>query len=85
LRIRIPRFHFLFALFAAAGGLIGAGTEGARGSAGLMPPDDGQVIAATFFSDSTQAFQAFDAQGHLIPVPAYKKFRYYVANSPRIC
>jgi hypothetical protein len=36
-----------------------------------MPPGDGQVIAATFFSDSTQAF---DAQGHLIPVPAYKKF-----------
>ena len=69
--MRIPRFRLLFALFAAAGGLIGAGTEGARGGAWLMPPGDGQVIAATFFSDSTQAF---NAQGHLIPVPAYKKF-----------
>jgi hypothetical protein len=69
--LRIPRFRLLFALFAAAGGLIGAGTEGARGGAWLMPPGDGQVIVDTFFSDSTQAF---DAQGHLIPVPAYRKF-----------
>ena len=69
--MRIPRFRLLFALFAAAGGLIGAGTEGARGGAWLMPPGYGQVIVDTFFSDSTQAF---DAQGHLIPVPAYKKF-----------
>lgn len=69
--MRIPRFRLSFALFAAAGGLIGAGTEGARGGAWLMPPGDGQVIVDTFFSDSTQAF---DARGHLIPVPAYKKF-----------
>jgi hypothetical protein len=52
----IPRFRLLFALIAAAGGLIGAGTEAARGGAWLMPPGDGQVIADTFFSDSTQAF-----------------------------
>ncbi len=40
-----------------------------RGGAWLLPPGDGQVIADTFFSDSTQAF---DAQGH--PVPSYRKF-----------
>jgi hypothetical protein len=32
---------------------------------------DGSVIAYTAFSDSTRAF---DAQGHLIPVPSYRKF-----------
>jgi hypothetical protein len=36
-----------------------------------LPPGDGQVIADTFFSDSTQAF---DAHGRLIPVPSYRKF-----------
>jgi hypothetical protein len=69
--LRIPRFRLLFAHFVAAGGLIGAGTKAARGGAWLMPPGDGQVIADTFFSDSTLAF---NAQGHLIPVPSYQKF-----------
>jgi protein XagA len=41
------------------------------GGVWLLPPGDGQVIVDTFFSDSTYAF---DAQGHLIPVPSYKKF-----------
>src|ERR1700730_12640956 len=41
------------------------------GGAWLLPPGDGQVIADTFFSDSSRAF---DAQGHLIPVPSYRKF-----------
>jgi protein XagA len=41
------------------------------GGAWLMPPGDGQVIVDTFFSDSTYAF---DANGHLIPVPSYRKF-----------
>ncbi|MGI8570133.1 MAG: hypothetical protein ACR2KT_14285 [Methylocella sp.] len=63
--MRIP--CFLLALIAAAVGLIGAGTEAARGGAWLLPPGDGQVIADTFF-------YAFNAQGHLIPVPSYKKF-----------
>jgi hypothetical protein len=77
--LRIPRLPL--ALIAAAGGLIGAGIETAWGGAWLLPPGDGQVIADTFFSDSTQAF---DAHGRLIPVPSYRKFRYYVANSPKI-
>jgi hypothetical protein len=67
--LRIPRFPL--ALIAATGGLIGAGIEAARGGAWLMPPGEGQVIADTSFSDSSHAF---DAQGHLIPVPSYKKF-----------
>lgn len=67
--MRIPRFPL--ALIAAAGGLIGAGVETAWGGAWLLPPGDGQVIADTFFSDSTVAF---DARGHLIPVPSYRKF-----------
>lgn len=67
--MRIPRFPL--ALLAAAGGLIGAGIEAAWGGAWLMPPGDDQVIADTFFSDSTRAF---DAQGRLIPVPSYQKF-----------
>ena len=75
--MRIPRFTL--ALVAAAGGLVGAGIEAAWGGAWLLPPGEGQVIADTFFSDSTHAF---DAQGHLVPVPSYRKFRYYVANSP---
>ena len=45
--MRIPRFTL--ALVAAAGGLIGAGIEAARGGAWLLPPGDGQVIADTFF------------------------------------
>jgi hypothetical protein len=62
---------FSLALLAAASGLIGAGIEAAWAGAWLMPPGDGQVIADTFFSDSTYAF---DANGHLIPVPSYRKF-----------
>jgi hypothetical protein len=68
--VRIPRFPFVFALF-AAGGLTGAGIEAAWGGAWLLPPGEGQVIADTFFSDSTRAF---DAHGHLVPVPSYRKF-----------
>jgi hypothetical protein len=67
--LHIPRFPL--ALIAAAGGLIGAGIEAGVGGAWLLPPGDGQVIADTFFSDSTRAF---DANGHLIPVPSYRKF-----------
>ncbi|MGH6834415.1 MAG: hypothetical protein ACREC9_02480 [Methylocella sp.] len=67
--MRIPRFPL--ALIAAASGLIGAGIEAAWGGAWLLPPGDGQVIADTFFSESTYAF---DAHGHLVPVPSYKKF-----------
>ena len=67
--MRIPRFPLV--LIAAASGFIGAGIEAAWGGAWLMPPGDGQVIADTFFSDSTRAF---DASGHLIPVPSYRKF-----------
>jgi hypothetical protein len=51
--VRIPRFPL--ALIAAAGGFIGAGIEAAWGGAWLLPPGDGQVIADTFFSDSTHA------------------------------
>jgi hypothetical protein len=69
--VRIPRFTL--ALVAAVGGLIGAGIEAAWGGAWLLPPGDGQVIADTFFSDSTRAF---DALGHLIPVPSYPKVPY---------
>lgn len=36
-----------------------------------MPPGEGQIIAYAAFSGSTRAF---DANGHLIAVPAYKKF-----------
>ena len=67
--MRIPRFPL--ALLAAAGGLTGGGIEAAWGGAWLMPPGEGQIIADTSFSDSTRAF---DANGHLIPVPSYRKF-----------
>jgi protein XagA len=67
--LRIPRFPL--ALIAAAGGFVGAGIEAAWAGAWLLAPGDGQVIADTFFSDSTLAF---DARGHLIPVPSYRKF-----------
>lgn len=60
-----------FARIAAAGLLTCAGTEAAFGGAWLLPQGEGQVIVATFFSNSTRAF---DAQGHLIPVPSYQKF-----------
>jgi hypothetical protein len=68
--LRGPGFPLVFALVAAAG-LGAAGIEAAWGGAWLMPPGEGQVIAYTAFSESNRAF---DDQGHLIPVPAYKKF-----------
>ncbi|MGH6841354.1 MAG: hypothetical protein ACREDV_04570, partial [Methylocella sp.] len=67
--MRIPGFPF--ARIAAACLLTCAGTEAALGGAWLLPPGNGQVIVTTFFSDSTRAF---NAQGHLIPVPSYQKF-----------
>ncbi|MGH6794550.1 MAG: hypothetical protein ACREDH_04975, partial [Methylocella sp.] len=67
--MRIP--YFPLALVAAAGLFAGAGIDEARAGAWLLPQGDGQVIADTFFSDSTQAF---DAHGHLIPVSSYRKF-----------
>ena len=69
--MRIPRLPLVLALLAAAAGLRGPGIEAAFGGAWLMPPGDGQVIVYTAFSESTRAF---DAKGHLIPVPAYRKF-----------
>jgi protein XagA len=67
--LRIPCFPF--ARIAAAGFLVGVGAKAAFGGAWLLPQGDGQIIADMFFSDSTRAF---DAQGHLIPVPSYQKF-----------
>jgi protein XagA len=67
--LRIPRFFL--ALIAAAGGICGAGIEEAWGGAWLLPSGEGQVIANMFFSDSNRAY---NAQGHLIPVPDYRKF-----------
>ena len=43
----------------------------ARASAFLEPPGQGDIIAATEFSDSTRAF---DQDGKLIPIPSYRKF-----------
>ena len=37
------------ALVAAAGGLVGAGTEAAWGGAWLLPPGEGQVVPIRFF------------------------------------
>jgi hypothetical protein len=37
----------------------------------LTPPGQGEIIAATEFSDSARAF---DKNGKLIPVPSYRKF-----------
>ncbi len=54
-----------------ASGSLGTSVSVARGGAWLMAPGTGQVIAYAAFSNSTRAF---DAQGHLIPVPAYQKF-----------
>jgi len=67
--LRTPRFFL--ALIAAAGGLTGAGIEAAWGGAWLLPPGQGQIIAATFYSESNRAF---DARGQLVPVPDYRKF-----------
>jgi len=63
--VRICAFTF------AAGLVIDARQEVAWAGAWLMPPGAGQIIASTAFSGSTRAF---DAQGHLIPVPSYDKF-----------
>jgi hypothetical protein len=52
--------------------IIGAGIEAARGGAWLLlclPATDRSL--PILFSDSTLAF---DAQGHVIPVPSYRKF-----------
>jgi hypothetical protein len=46
-------------------------TLAARASAFLEPPGEGDIITATEFSDSTRAF---DQNGKLIPIPAYRKF-----------
>ena len=43
----------------------------ARASAWLAPPGEGQIITGSVFSDSTRYF---DADGKLIPIPAYEKF-----------
>lgn len=67
--MRVPGIPL--ALVTAAAGLACVGIEAAWGGAWLMPPGEGQVIADTFFSESTRAF---DAQGHLIPVPSFRKF-----------
>lgn len=50
--------------------LCAAGAH-AVASAFLMPPGEGDVITATEFSGSTRAF---DQNGSLIPIPAYRKF-----------
>ena len=63
--------HLVFAFFAAAAWLPGAGFEAAWASAWLLPPGDGQIITYSAFSDSTRAF---DGHGNLIPVPDYQKF-----------
>ncbi len=67
--MRIPRFSL--ALIAAACGLIGAGIEAAWGGAWLIAPRRRAGHCRYFFSDSTHAF---DAHGHLVPVPSYRKF-----------
>lgn len=51
--------------------MLDAGQGRVCAGAWLMPPGEGQIIASTAFSDSTRAF---DAKGHLIPVPSYEKF-----------
>ncbi len=42
-----------------------------RAGALLAPPGDGEIITTASFSSSTRTF---DAQGKLIPIPAYEKF-----------
>jgi hypothetical protein len=46
-------------------------TRDAYASAFLQPIGEGDIITATEFSDSTRAF---DHNGKLIPIPAYRKF-----------
>lgn len=43
----------------------------AQAGAFLAPPGQGEIISAASFSDSTLAF---DADGKLVPIPAYRKF-----------
>ncbi len=50
---------------------VPAATQDAYASAFLQPVGEGDVITATEFSDSTRAF---DQNGKLIPIPAYRKF-----------
>ena len=65
--MRILRFPL--ALIAAAGGFIVVGRL--RGGRVAVASRRRAGHCRYFFSDSTHAF---DAQGHLIPVPSYRKF-----------
>jgi len=67
--LRSLRLRVVFAFFAATCGFPGVGSETAWGSAWLLPPGDGQIIAYSDFSDSTRAF---DWHGNLIPVRPIK-------------
>jgi protein XagA len=58
-------------LFVASSGIGSGGIEEAWGGAWLLSPGDGQAIVYSDFSGSAQAF---NAQGHLIPVRQYRKF-----------
>jgi hypothetical protein len=60
---------FSLALIAAAGGFIVVGRR--RGGRVAVASRRRAGHCRYVFSDSTQAF---DAQGHLIPVPSYRKF-----------
>jgi hypothetical protein len=64
------RFLLASSLLASAV-VVGGSIKEAWGGAWLMPPDEGQAIVYSDFSDSNRAF---DSQGHLIPVQQYRKF-----------
>ena len=51
--------------------VVGGSIKEAWGGAWPMPPDEGQAIVYSDFSDSNREF---DSQGHLIPVQQYRKF-----------
>ncbi|MGO9133411.1 MAG: hypothetical protein ACLP8A_05085 [Methylovirgula sp.] len=68
--MRIRRLFFLSARIAATV-LAGDLAVPALAGAFLAPPGEGVIITATSFSDSTRAF---DSNGKLIPIPAYRKF-----------
>lgn len=59
---------FILPLVAAS--LLAAAAP-AEAAAFLAPPGQGDIITATSFSDTTRAF---DDNGRLLPVPAYRKF-----------
>jgi protein XagA len=48
-----------------------AAIDGVLAGAWLQPPGQGELIASTDFSESSRYF---DANGRLIPIPAYQKF-----------